>query len=138
MHSCGTFVLSPMYKSFYSVCMSVQAFWHLEHERVVRSGSQEGGGHLLRPWNDGKTMVLIVERWIPRGTCHVPPHQPLEKSFSQSCRSSQWEDTTQILWTDSHYGWECTNMVAGAERDRQDLSEGKTSLYVGSSKFVKF
>ena len=42
---------------FLCVCLSVQAFWHLEPERVVRSG--RAGVRSTRR-NGGKTMVAIV------------------------------------------------------------------------------
>ena len=35
-------------------------------------------------WNAGKKMLPIAEQLVARHTCHVPPSEPLQKSFDQA------------------------------------------------------
>ena len=83
-----------------SVCLSVQAFWHLEDERLGRSGR---GKHYSTCRNSGKTLVPIADRLVARGTSDVPMCQRFQKSCSQCCRPNQWTDTTQTSMVDGHY-----------------------------------
>ena len=70
--------LSDCLSVFLSVCLSVQAFWHLEPELVAGSGPVR---HHSARQNYGNSMVLIMERLVPPGTYHVPPREPLQKNL---------------------------------------------------------
>ena len=83
-------------------CPSVQAFSPLETERLVRSG--RANIHSMRR-NGGKTLKTVLDRSVARGTCHVRPRKPLQKSCSAGCRPNQWTDLAQTWWSDSHCRW---------------------------------
>ena len=58
------------------VCPCVQGLWSITPDRRSRSGPDKH--HSMRQ-SAGTTMVLVTWRHVPRGTCHVPPREPLAK-----------------------------------------------------------
>ena len=53
-------------------------------ERMVGSGRDQA--HSMRQ-STGTTMACVTWRFVPRGTCHVPPREPLRKqSLGQNFR----------------------------------------------------
>ena len=58
------------------MCVSVQAFSSIAPDRRSRSGPDKH--HSMRP-SAGTTMALVTWRHVARGTCHVPPREPLAK-----------------------------------------------------------
>ena len=68
-----------------SVCLCVQAFRHVAHKRMDRSG---WGWHRSMHQSAG-TMIVPVAGWpTPRATCHVAPGRPMHEIFCQGCRSN--------------------------------------------------
>ena len=61
------------------VGMSVQGLSLIAPERTVRSGRDK---HQKMRQSAGTTMALVTWRHVPRGTCHVPPREPLAKPFA--------------------------------------------------------
>ena len=59
-----------------SVCQCVQGLLLVGLKRLVRSGP--GWYHSTRP-SAGTTMAMVPGRSAARGTCHVPPREPLQK-----------------------------------------------------------
>ena len=58
------------------VSVSVQAFSLIAPDRRSRSGRDKH--HPMRQ-SAGTTMTLVTWHQVPRGTCHVPPREPLAK-----------------------------------------------------------
>ena len=56
--------------------------WYTSHvsdaERTVRSGRDK---HQKMRQSAGTTMAFVTWRHVPRGTCHVPPREPLAKPY---------------------------------------------------------
>ena len=65
-----------------SVCMyvgvSVQGLLLIAPERTVRFGRDK---HQKMRQSAGTTMAFVTWRHVPRGTCHVPPREPLAKTL---------------------------------------------------------
>ena len=61
-----------------SVCLSVQGLSLIAPERLGRSGRNKH--HKMRQ-SAGTTMAFVTWRHVPRGTCHVPPREPLAKPY---------------------------------------------------------
>ena len=61
------------------VCQSVQGLSWIAPERTVRSGRDK---HQKMRQSAGTTMAFVTWRHVPRGTCHVPPREPLAKQYS--------------------------------------------------------
>ena len=64
------------------VCQSVSQFvqglsW-IAPERMGRSGRNK---HQKMRQSAGTTMAFVTWRHVPRGTCHVPPREPLAKTL---------------------------------------------------------
>ena len=59
-----------------SVCPCVQGLSLIAPDRRSRSGRDKH--HSMRQ-SAGTTMALVTWRHVPRGTCHVPPREPLAK-----------------------------------------------------------
>ena len=59
-----------------SVCQSVQGLSLITPERKVGSGRDK---HQKMRQSAGTTMAFVTWRHVPRGTCHVPPREPLAK-----------------------------------------------------------
>ena len=59
-----------------SVSMSVQRLSLITPERMVGSGRDK---HQKMRQSAGTTMAFVTWRHVPRGTCHVPPREPLAK-----------------------------------------------------------
>ena len=57
---------------------SVQGLLWITPERTVRSGRDKH--QKMRP-SAGTTMAFVTWRHVPRGTCHVPPREPLAKPY---------------------------------------------------------
>ena len=62
-----------------SVCQSVQGLSWITPERTVRFGRDK---HQKMRRSAGTTMAFVTWRHVPRGTCHVPPREPLAKPFA--------------------------------------------------------
>ena len=62
-----------------SVSQSVQGLLWIAPERTVRSGRDK---HQKMRQSAGTTMALVTWRHVPRGTCHVPPREPLAKPYT--------------------------------------------------------
>ena len=60
------------------VCMSVQGLSWITPERTVRFGRDK---HQKMRQSAGTTMAFVTWRHVPRGTCHVPPREPLAKQY---------------------------------------------------------
>ena len=60
------------------VCLYVQGLWLIAPDR--RSRSWWDKHHSMRQ-GAGTTMALVTWRHVPRGTCHVPPREPLAKPY---------------------------------------------------------
>ena len=60
------------------VCQSVQGLLWIAPERTVRSGRDK---HQKMRQSAGTTMAFVTWRHVPRGTCHVPPREPLAKQY---------------------------------------------------------
>ena len=58
------------------VCPFVQGLSLIAPDRRSRSGRDKH--HSMRQ-SAGTTMALVTWRHVPRGTCHVPPREPLAK-----------------------------------------------------------
>ena len=52
------------------------AFSPIAAERMVGSGRDQA--HSMRQ-STGTTMACVTWRYVPRGTCHMPPREPLRK-----------------------------------------------------------
>ena len=61
------------------VCLSVQGLSLIAPDRRSRSGPDKH--HSMRQ-SAGTTMALVTWRHVPRGTCRVPPREPLAKPFA--------------------------------------------------------
>ena len=61
------------------VCQSVQGLLWIAPERTVRSGRNK---HQKMRQSAGTTMAFVTWRHVPRGTCHVPPREPLAKPYT--------------------------------------------------------
>ena len=61
-----------------SVSQSVQGLLSIAAERTVRFGRNK---HQKMRQSAGKTMAFVTRRHVPRGTCHVPPREPLAKPY---------------------------------------------------------
>ena len=61
-----------------SVCQSVQGLLLIAAERTVRFGRDK---HQKMRQSAGTTMAFVTWRHVPRGTCHVPPREPLAKPY---------------------------------------------------------
>ena len=61
------------------VCQSVQGLLLIAPERTVRFGRDK---HQKMRQSAGTTMAFVTWRHVPRGTCHVPPREPLAKQYS--------------------------------------------------------
>ena len=61
------------------VCQSVQGLSWITPERTVRFGRDK---HQKMRQSAGTTMAFVTWRHVPRGTCHVPPREPLAKQYS--------------------------------------------------------
>ena len=59
------------------VGVSVQGLLLIAPERTVRSGRNK---HQKMRQSAGTTMAFVTWRHVPRGTCHVPPREPLAKN----------------------------------------------------------
>ena len=62
-----------------SVSQSVQGLSLIAPERMGRSGRNK---HQKMRQSAGTTMAFVTWRHVPRGTCHVPPREPLAKQYS--------------------------------------------------------
>ena len=62
-----------------SVSQSVQGLLWIAAERMVRSGRDK---HQKMRQSAGTTMAFVTWRHVPRGTCHVPPREPLANQYS--------------------------------------------------------
>ena len=62
-----------------SVRWCVQGLLLIAAERTVRSGRNK---HQKMRQSAGTTMALVTWRHVPRGTCHVPPREPLAKPYT--------------------------------------------------------
>ena len=62
-----------------SVSQSVQGLSLIAPERTVRFGRDK---HQKMRQSAGTTMAFVTWRHVPRGTCHVPPREPLAKQYS--------------------------------------------------------
>ena len=60
------------------VCQSVQGLSLIAPERTVRFGRDK---HQKMRQSAGTTMAFVTWRHVPRGTCHVPPREPLAKQY---------------------------------------------------------
>ena len=60
------------------VCLYVQGLWLIAPDRRSRSGWDKR--HSMRQ-GAGTTMAFVTWRHVPRGTCHVPPREPLAKQY---------------------------------------------------------
>ena len=60
------------------VCQSVQGLSWITPERTVRFGRDK---HQKMRQSAGTTMAFVTWRHVPRGTCHVPPREPLAKPY---------------------------------------------------------
>ena len=81
-----------------SVCPSVLAFSPPEPERLVGSGLTNI--HSMRR-NSGKTMVMVLDRSVAHGMCHVRSRKPLHKSCSPDCKLGGLIVTIGIC----HHSW---------------------------------
>ena len=107
--------------------MTVQASWHLKHERLAWYGQEgEGGGQRSKRQNGEKKMLPVTEHSVPRGTCNVPSRKPLQKYFSQECRPKLRSDNARTLCANSHHSWARAIAVTGAERHLKHVQDGKT------------
>ena len=70
--------IGPMLFVCQSVCLSVQGLSLIAPERLGRSGRNKH--HKMRQ-SAGTTMAFVTWRHVPRGTCHVPPREPLAKPY---------------------------------------------------------
>ena len=61
------------------VGMSVQGLSWITPERTVRFGRDK---YQKMRQSAGTTMAFVTWRHVPRGTCHVPPREPLAKQYS--------------------------------------------------------
>ena len=61
-----------------SVCQYVQGLLWIAAERTVRFGRDK---HQKMRQSAGTTMAFVTWRHVPRGTCHVPPREPLAKQY---------------------------------------------------------
>ena len=63
------------------VCQSVfvQGLSLIAPERKVGSGRDK---HQKMRQSAGTTMAFVTWRHVPRGTCHVPPREPLAKQYT--------------------------------------------------------
>ena len=61
------------------VSQSVQGLSWITPERKVGSGRDK---HQKMRRSAGTTMAFVTWRHVPRGTCHVPPREPLAKPFA--------------------------------------------------------
>ena len=57
---------------------SVQGLSWITPERTVRFGRDK---HQKMRQSAGTTMAFVTWRHVPRGTCHVPPREPLAKPY---------------------------------------------------------
>ena len=62
-----------------SVSQYVQGLSLIAPERMGRSGRNK---HQKMRQSAGTTMAFVTWRHVPRGTCHVPPREPLAKQYS--------------------------------------------------------
>ena len=62
-----------------SVSQSVQGLLWIAPERTVRF---ERDKHQKMRQSAGTTMAFVTCRHVARGTCHVPPREPLAKQYS--------------------------------------------------------
>ena len=60
------------------VSLSVQGLSLIAPERLGRSGRDK---HQKMRQSAGTTMAFVTWRHEPRGTCHVPPREPLAKQY---------------------------------------------------------
>ena len=60
------------------VCLFVQGLSLIAAERKVGSGRDK---HQQMRQSAGTTMAFVTWRHVPRGTCHVPPREPLAKQY---------------------------------------------------------
>ena len=60
------------------VCLFVQGLSLITPERMGRSGRDK---HQKMRQSAGTTMAFVTWRHVPRGTCHVPPREPLAKPY---------------------------------------------------------
>ena len=60
------------------VGVSVQGLLLIAPERTVRFGRDK---HQKMRQSAGTTMAFVTWRHVPRGTCHVPPREPLAKQY---------------------------------------------------------
>ena len=63
-----------------SLSMSVQGLSLIAPERRSRSGRDK---HQKMRQSAGTTMAFVTWRHVPRGTCHVPPREPLAKLYTE-------------------------------------------------------
>ena len=61
------------------VSQSVQGLPLIAPERMGRSGRNK---HQKMRQSAGTTMAFVTWRHVPRGTCHVPPREPLANQYS--------------------------------------------------------
>ena len=61
------------------VCQSVQGLSWITPERMVRFGRDK---HQKMRQSAGTTMAFVTWRHVPRGTCDVPPREPLAKQHA--------------------------------------------------------
>ena len=62
-----------------SVSLCVQGLLLIAAERTVRFVRDK---HQKMRQSAGTTMAFVTWRHVPRGTCHVPPREPLAKQYS--------------------------------------------------------
>ena len=62
-----------------SVCQFVQGLLLIAAERMV--GFRRDKHQKMRQ-SAGRTMAFVTWRHVPRGTCHVPPREPLAKPYT--------------------------------------------------------
>ena len=62
-----------------SVCQYVQGLSLIAPERMGRSGRNK---HQKMRQSAGTTMAFVTWRHVSRGTCHVPPREPLANQYS--------------------------------------------------------
>ena len=88
------------------VCLSVQGLSLIAPDRRSRSGPDK---HLSMRQSAGTTMSLVTWRHVPRGTCHVPPREPLQKqheldTFFEGTVAETWnlQGRCTLVWRMCH------------------------------------
>ena len=89
-----------------SVCPCVQGLSLIAPDRRSRSGADKH--HSMRQ-SAGTTMALVTWRHVARGTCHVPPREPLAKqheldTFFEGTVAETWnlQGRCTLVWWMCH------------------------------------